>query len=436
MMSGSSPNSPRRYTFVLPRFGKGFVGGAETLVGALVRELHKRGDEVEILTTCARDNRTWENVFSPGCEIIEGIPIHRFLVDERNLDAWVPRQISLHEGMVLAPEDEMIWLSEGVNSSALYEHIAGIAASRDALFFAPYLFPAVYFGALVAPEKSVLIPCLHDEPAAYTLAMKSLFRQVKGCVFNAAPEQDLAESLYGPLRGGEVGMGFEFPEEKDVLSLEPYFEQSFPYLLYVGRKETGKNVHLLVDYFIKAKESALLQEDWKLVVLGHGDFTDVQRPKALERGDVLDLPSLPERDKQRLIRHARLLCQPSTNESFSIVIMEAWMLKVPVLVHARAAVTRGHVLESGGGLLFGDAPDLTGVLRYLEQYPEESRSFAKAGHGYVHEKYSWNAVLDRFDRVVTEIFSCDAPSQGIPAYKQQEPYEPPRRNRKLSLEAH
>jgi len=49
----------RRFCFVVPRFFEGIAGGAETLMGALALKLHERGDYVELLATCARDNRTW-----------------------------------------------------------------------------------------------------------------------------------------------------------------------------------------------------------------------------------------------------------------------------------------------------------------------------------------------------------------------------------------
>jgi len=64
-MNASALHIPRRYAFVVPRFGEGIAGGAETLVGALARHLAQRGDRVEVFTTCARDNRTWENEFPP-----------------------------------------------------------------------------------------------------------------------------------------------------------------------------------------------------------------------------------------------------------------------------------------------------------------------------------------------------------------------------------
>jgi glycosyltransferase involved in cell wall biosynthesis len=393
----------RRYGFVVPRYWPGMAGGAETLVGELAQQLADRGDRVEILTTCARDNRTWNNEFEPGAQTSRALKITRFAVDPRNLDAWVPRQIAVSQGRVLPVEEELLWMQESVNSAQLYREIKRRHQEFDLLFFAPYLFGTTFWGSLIAPERSCLIPCLHDEYYAYTKVIASMFRQVRGALFNAAAEQHLAERLYGPVRGAEVGMGFTF----DLYEGEraAYFNDGSPFILYVGRKETGKNAHLLLDYFISAKDNGLIPPALKLVIVGGGSFADLHRPHALERHDIIDVPHVSELEKQQLLRQARLLVQPSTNESFSIVLMESWLMGTPVLVNAACAVTREHVLRSGGGLYFSDLADFGGTVTALCIDEELRSSMAAAGARYVRERYSWPAVLNRFDAAVATILA-------------------------------
>jgi glycosyltransferase involved in cell wall biosynthesis len=200
-------------------------------------------------------------------------------------------------------------------------------------------------------------------------------------------------------------MGFEAPSESDVAQLTPYFAEEFPYVLYVGRKETGKGVQTLVDHFVAAKDGGALPPHVKLVVAGGGSFDDLHRPQAKTRADIVDVEHLSELDKRRLIRHAAFLCQPSVNESFSIVLMEAWLLGVPVVVNGRCLVTREHAVESGGGLYFGSADEFAAVARELLGSSDLCAALAAAGRRYVIERYSWSAVLERFDRVVSSIFS-------------------------------
>jgi glycosyltransferase involved in cell wall biosynthesis len=220
----------------------------------------------------------------------------------------------------------------------------------------------------------------------------------------------LARSLYGDIPGGVVGMGFDMPSDSEAAQLEPYFSEPSPYILYLGRKEMGKNVHVLIDYFCKAKDLGAIDKDVRLVVLGGGSFEDLYRSETLQRGDVIDLPHLSERDKQRVVKHALYLCQPSLNESFSIVLMEAWMMKAPVVVHGECAVTKHHVVESAGGLYFSSMEDLVGVTRFMLENPMERGDLARRGAQYVAQQFSWEAALHRFDHVMTQMSNFEGQS--------------------------
>ncbi|NLF25630.1 MAG: glycosyltransferase family 4 protein, partial [Deltaproteobacteria bacterium] len=160
-----------------------------------------------------------------------------------------------------------------------------------------------------------------------------------------------------------------------------------------------------------------------------GSFEDLHRPDALTRGDIIDLSHVSELDKKRLIKHALFLCQPSVNESFSIVIMEAWQLGVTVVVHADCAVTRHHVLQSGGGLYFGSQEDFCGVLRRLHHDADLRCKLGQAGRRYVGERYNWEAVLQRFDRVMQELLESPDPKSDPEPDPDPEPeFEPERSN--------
>ncbi len=388
------------FAFVVPRFGEGIVGGAERLVGELARALRARGDRIEIWTTCAVDNRTWENTLPEGESVEGGVVVRRFKVDARDLDLWVRHQISISEGMRLSVEQQLDWMAEGVNSSALYQYIRDRESDFDAIFFAPYLFGTTFFGALSCPQKALLIPCLHDECYAYLEIMRGLFRGVRGALFNSAPERELAQELYGAILGGEVGMGFESDTDE---AKKPYFKDDFPYLLYLGRKETGKGVHTLIDHFLAAQAARPSLSSLRLVICGGGSFSDLNRGEALANPAIVDLEHINEEEKQRLISQALILVQPSVNESFSIVIMESWLRRVPVLVNSYGAVTRDHVQRSGGGLYYSTADELGGVLEELLGNPALRAQMAEAGFRYVKERYCWTAVLARFDRALLSI---------------------------------
>ena len=281
-------------------------------------------------------------------------------------------------------------------SGSLLDWLVRNQSGFEAIFFAPYLFGMTFWGSLAVREKAWLIPCLHDESYAYTQCVEGMFRGVGRALFNSAPERDLAQALYGPISGGEVGMGFE--PDVAAATASPI---SGRYCVVLGRKETGKNAQVAIDYFIEGKRRGMFPDDLKLVIAGGGDFSDLERDAALLRGDVVDLKRVEEPEKLALLRDALVLIQPSTNESFSIVLMESWLQNTPALVNARGAVTRDHVVRSGGGLYFNNAEEFAGAIALLLKEPALRAVLGSAGARYVAERYSWEAVLNRFDAALS-----------------------------------
>jgi hypothetical protein len=70
--------SSKKYAFILPRFGPDIAGGEATLVRQLAMQLAQRGDEITILTTTARDNRTWDPYYPAGVAIDQQMTVRRF----------------------------------------------------------------------------------------------------------------------------------------------------------------------------------------------------------------------------------------------------------------------------------------------------------------------------------------------------------------------
>ena len=70
----------------------------------------------------------------------------------------------LLNNLAISPEEAQ-FIEQMVRTPALYDFIR---AHADAylFFFIPYLFSPTYYGAQIAPARSAIIPCLHDEPYA------------------------------------------------------------------------------------------------------------------------------------------------------------------------------------------------------------------------------------------------------------------------------
>jgi glycosyltransferase involved in cell wall biosynthesis len=387
-----------RVAFVVPRYGDGIVGGAETLVRGLAEHLAAAGTPVEVLTTCARDHLTWKNALPAGATAEHGVRVRRFPVKPRNQRRfdWLQRRILM--GGRLRPEEEGTWAEESVSSPELTAYLSDHRADHDAICFAPYLFGTTLSGIPLVPERAVLIPCLHDEPFAYLGVVRSVFAACRGFIFNSAPEAALATRLYGigDRPSGVVGLGFDPPAPVDPDAFRRRHRLDGPLLVYLGRKETGKNVHLLIEYVRRYRETH--RQDVTLVLAGEGPVT---APRGTE--GVRDLGYLEPADKAAAYAAATVVCQPSLNESFSIVLMEAWLAGTPVLVHARCPVTTQHVFASGGGLAFDGFYEFAESLTRLVEDAALRRKLAAQGRAYVESEYAWPAVTARLQATLERL---------------------------------
>jgi glycosyltransferase involved in cell wall biosynthesis len=378
-----------RIAFVTPRFsGQATIGGAETLIKHLALRAARDGRQVTLLTTCARDHFTWTNVVPPGRRTFDGLTVEYFPVDEdRDVDRFLRIQAEISRGATVTDEEEAAWMQHNVNSRALCDHLRAAGSDYDRIVLGPYLFGLIYHAALVHPEKSFLVPCLHDEPFAWLRLMQGLFDGVAGLLFNTEPERDLARRLYGlaPSRGAVVGMGLE-PFEADPAAFARRHGLAQPYVVYAGRREPLKGTPLLLDYMRTFRDRT--GRDLRLVFTGSGPLEADPELQPY----ILDVGFVDEREKREALAGALAFIHPSVNESLGIVLLEAWLARTPALVHADGAVLSWQCRRSGGGLWFRHYPDFEEELRLLLDQPGLGERLGAAGRAYVEREYAWPAV--------------------------------------------
>ncbi len=382
---------PKTVAFVPPRYGLEVIGGAETLVRCLAEELHRRGYPVEVLTTCAIDPYTWKTHYPPGTEYIHGVKVRRFYNQSRNIDRKVVRtQREISEGRKISRHRQEHWIRNVVTSKALRTYLRENRDRYRAFVFAPYLFGTTYEGVMEVKDKAYIIPCLHDEPFAHLSIFKKMMCSAKGIMFNSEPEMELVQRLYGKrIHGRVVGMGFE-PFTSDGERFRSKYNLEGEFFLYAGRRDIAKNTFLLMRYFCNYIQNT--GRGVKLVMIGE---PVVNVPYSF-RDHIIDIGPVDERDKRDAFSAAAFLCNPSIQESFSIVIMEAWLVGSPCLVHGDCAVTRYHMERSEGGLWFTDYPGFHEALDILFEREDLRKVMGKKGRDYVLNTFSWDHVVENF----------------------------------------
>lgn len=385
--------------FVTPWYGENIPGGAEMELRQLVHHLSDSGVPVEVLTTCVKSFRDdWNvNFHKPRLVQEAGIPVRRFRVRKRNDAFFNQVNIKLMNQLPITTEEETIFCEEMVNSPALYKYMKAHSDEYRAFVFIPYMFGTTYYGAQIVPEKSVLIPCLHDESYAYMKCFRNVFSKVRGMIFHAAPEMELAQKLYNVSgdRFVNLGEGLDTDWESDPQRFREKFGIKDPFVLYAGRKDTGKRVDVLVRYFTEYKKRH--EGNLKLVLIGGGDI-DIP-----DRENIIDLGFVDAQDKYDAYGAASLFCNPSEFESFSLVVMESWIAGTPVLVNGKCAVTRDFVSRTNGGLYYENYPEFEKCVEYILSHEDVAKQMGKNGRRFVLGNFAWDKIvknyMDYFDRV-------------------------------------
>ena len=132
-----------------------------------------------------------------------------------------------------------------------------------------------------------------------------------------------------------------------------------------------------------------------------------------EDPDIVLTGIVDEADKWDIVRDATISVSPSALESFSLVVLEAWVERVPVVVNATCDPTREHCERSGGGLWFGSYREFEAILDRLLADAALRRTLGERGRAYVDQHYQWPVLIRRYARFLTEVVSRGKGAGGV-----------------------
>lgn len=389
-----------KLAIVIHRYGEGIAGGSEAHARGLAQELSKT-QEVEILTTTARDYLSWKNEFEPGESRVDGIKVTRYAVakgrDLGRFAALSDHVFNEDHGR----EDEERWI---VENGPFCPDLANVIRSRtDVDYFLCYSYR--YFtgikGALAAGDRAILVPTAEEDPAIRLEVFAELFRSVRGFLYLTPEEKELIEKTAGAITAPSRVIGSGFNAERAGADPRTRFETPPSYVLYAGRIDRNKGVDTLFRYFL------WLLAEWPdgppLLLVGHQVLDIPAHPKIRHLGYV------SEEEKSSLLEGAAVVVMPSRYESLSMIVLEAWALGRPVLANAACAVLEGQCRRSQGGLYYRDYAEFRLMLRLLVEDSALQAALGAQGEGYVKANYSWARAAAQTSDLLRELESS-APS--------------------------
>lgn len=387
----SSPNAISTVTFVSPRYGRDILGGAEQAVRSYATRLAADGWTVRVLSTCASSYLSWANDLPAGLDHDEGVEIHRFPTVRNRAPDFEALSARLFAQPAPDASAAMEWVDgQGPDSPELVEAIA--AVDDGVLHFLPYLYQPTVRGVSAASVPAVVQGAFHHEAPLFLPVFDQVVGNASALAFGTRAEQRLAAYRF-PAAIAKPQTVLGLPIEQDAPADPEQARQQLglgdePFVLCLGRIDAGKGVHDLVSRFARFRQ----REGRGRLVLA-GPVAD--RPPPHRHVEVLG--PVPAELKFGLLAAADLLINPSPNESFSMVVPEAFLVETPVLVNGLCAPLREHCENSNGGLTYEGIADFDAALSRLLGDPGLRQAMGRAGRLYTEQMFAWPAVRTRFE---------------------------------------
>ncbi len=422
-----------RLAFIVQRYGTEVLGGAEYHCRLIAERMSTR-HQVEVLTTCARDYVTWRNDYPEGADRVRGVTVRRFATAQARDIAAFNRYSEWIFSHPHRPEDEMEWLKQqGPWCPALNEYLERHHGAYDALIFFTYLYAPTVLGLRVAPDRSILVPTAHDEPAIHLDLYRQVFAAPAGIAYNTEVERAMLARMFAvsAIAQETIGCGVDLPQHHayprtragepagapppapDASDTEAapasgnrsrwnergaMFRRRHklhgPFALYGGRIDKGKGCEELIEYF-----SSYVQEGGEaaLVLMG------VKMMPLPDEPFINFAGLLSDRERLQALEAATVVVVPSPFESLSLLALESFAVGTPILGNARSEVLVDHCVRSNAGLYYADRYEFVECLKLLAEDVRLRAAMGRNGRDYVRRHYRWDVVLAKYERMIAKL---------------------------------
>lgn len=200
------------------------------------------------------------------------------------------------------------------------------------------------------------------------------------------------------------GAEIEYSNETNELAKWNLRERK--YVLSVGRLIKHKGVHYLIEAFKQLEDSSKLPNNFKLVIVGDGFYTDeyVQYLHTISAGreNIIFTDEQHGEPLNQLFSKAYMFVQPSESEGLSITLLEAMahglcVLSSDIVENKEPLGDAGKTFESK------NVKDLRDKLAFLLNRPDEVARLGILAKKRVQMEYGWDSIVKKTLNVYADL---------------------------------
>lgn len=418
-----------KVALITPRYGAEITHGAEHVCRLLAEQLADRHD-VDVLTTSVRDGETWKNDYPEGADRVRGVLVRRFAAtggrDPQAFDALTRRLATEAHSRA----DELEWVRRsGTSSPGLVDFLKRQHRNYEALVFFSYSAGTTIHGMTVAPDRSVLFPCATLDHALRLWVCTDTLGAPAALGYTSAAERHLLRPYLRRVPRGEeiVGTGVAAVHEARYprLQEEPAETEGQPeteapaeegmgdapthlsgrgvlfrrrhrlhgrFALYGGRIDSSNGSEEMIEYY-----DAYAAEDAETPLLVMG----VKLMKLPPEPWLRSAGVLPERDRLAALEAADIAMAPDPEDILGEQALDGFAAGTPVLASARNTAAVDYIRRANAGLYYANREEFVEALRLLMSNPGLRDTLGRNGRRYVQQHFRWDAVLGRFEKLVS-----------------------------------
>lgn len=387
------------------------VGGAERLLQAVSERLAARGHEVTVLTLdCAsqRDFGSPAGARLPPSEQRNGVRIIRVNPSGGPLHRmhrwWLRRRGGWRTTTwLMGPDFEFHFGTP----SGLGTIMPLLRLKADLITSVNWHYGVSYWAlwsSRLCRTPHVGVPLLHiDRPWANRRAYPGMFRNCAAVIACTEAEGEFARAR-GARSTAVAGAGVEptaFANRNGAAIRTRYGLGMRPVVGFIGRQDELKGVLTVIEamrrVWLHIPETILLLAGQK-AHRGQEVTAELEALSSSERENLVLIDDFADTEGPSILDACDLLAQPSVEEAFGLVLVEAWMCGKPV-IGANIAATRSVIWDGIDGWLVkpGDPADLASRILGLLADPETRAAFGQRGREKVLSRYTWDRVTDAWE---------------------------------------